>query len=316
MWNRVSADEWQSAKRQFSNSLFFSSEFLDDIAAVYSLTTHFFLYKQKGKTLSAISFFSSGNRIITPVEFYYLPFWIQPNLSEPVYFEVVGSLAQLLKSDYRSIYFKLGVHIHDIRPFIWADFKIENKFTHLKVDHRSPHPSVTKNLRKSEVAQYRFAVIKPDGPSVQTNMEFLQSLGFQKSLCDKYVQLIHKWIYRGVLSAFNIYKGEKLICSNLVLLDREEKKAYQILLDNTGKEDRLAHTVLYSKLFEWCFENGFEVVDTCGANIRKISAFKSYFGTELRQYYKISYDSTFHAGEKLLLFLVKVVNKVRSILGF
>jgi hypothetical protein len=236
-----------------------------------------------------------------------------------VYFDVNNSLIAILKKKFRSINLKLGINIIDIRPFIWSGFKIQTKYTHLKNNLLLAHKSVIKNLSKISDQKYYFEVEQPCESSIKLNIDFLQKLGSSKFHCIKYEMLIKKWAENGYLKAFNIYKNQELLCSNLVLIDEATKRAYTILLNNVDYTEKYAHTFLYQSITDWCFKKGIFEIDFCGANIPGISIFKSYFNTELKIYYKISYhsfsNSLYDVKKSIFLFLYKIKGRLSYILG-
>jgi len=290
-WQKVNAVQWNDALVVIPHTIFFHEDFLNIISLVYSASLNFMLYRKGDELLAATAFFSKENSVITPVEFYYHPYFLKEQLIEVTYLQIHEELLSYLKKNYSAIQLKLDVNLTDIRPFIWAGFRVDNKYTYIKNGDTEPHYGVLKKLRKQDAREYYLKVEAPNEQSIGLNIDFHSSgLGFSKNFCSEYRSLLQRWADAGYLKAFNVYRAQRHICSNLTLLDMNNKKAYQILLNNVSNEEKYAHTFLYQKVFEWCFENGFDTVDMCGANIQSISKFKSYYNGTLTPYFKVSYS--------------------------
>jgi hypothetical protein len=319
MWIELDETAWKKEESILDLPLFYDSKYLNSIALVYNLKVNYYCFKTSSKTLALISFFSTKSKIVTPEGFSYSPYFIIENLSEIVYFDINNSLISLLKKKFRSIYLKLGINITDVRPFIWNGFKIQTKYTHLKNNLLSSHKTVIKNLSKIIDEKYYFEVEQPCESSIRLNMDFLQKLGISKFNCVKYEMLLMKWTENGYLKAFNVYKNQQLLCSNLVLVDENTKRAYTILLNNVDFTEKYAHTFLYQSITDWCFKKGIFEIDFCGANIPGISIFKSYFTTELKIYYKISYNSfsnsLYGIKQNVFSILYKIKGRLSYVLG-
>ena len=305
MWTVVDEKSWEIEKSNFGLSLFFCPKYLKVVADVYQLDLNYYCFRKKNKIQAMVSFFSKNQRIIMPENFSYSPFYIIENISEAVYFEINDALIDFLKKSFKKIFFKFDTRLSDVRPYIWKDFKIQIKYTHLKNNELSSHKSVIKNLSKTFNEEYSFNVELPSVNAIKLNLDFLQKLGISKFHCFNYQNLLQKWTEIGYLKAFNIYKDQEILCSNLVLVDANESKAFTILLNNVS--EKYAHTLLYQSIIDWCFKEGITEIDFCGANIPNISIFKSTFNTELKTYYTVSYSRNYG-------FLKKFVYKLKGLL--
>ncbi|MRX48364.1 hypothetical protein [Pedobacter puniceum] len=318
MWQEINDKSWQEEISLLNLSVFFQREYLTTIANVYNLKVNYYRYIKKGNTIAVIAFFSNRKKIITPEGFSYTPYYIIENLSEQVFFEINNSLINLFKKNYNRIFLKFESNIFDIRPFIWNSFRIQVKYTHIKNNNLSSHPSVLKNLKKEIIKTYSFKVEEPNDNSINLNLKFLQEIGSSIKHCKKYNDLLKGWGDLGFLKAFNVYKEGYLICSNLVLVDLKSKKAYTILLNKAGVAERYAHTYLYQSIVDWCLKNDIYYIDFCGANMQNISLFKSYYNTQLEIYFKVSYHSSLSKlnglGGKLFMMLYKIKNTISDII--
>jgi hypothetical protein len=304
MWTAIDEKSWEIEKTNFGLSLFFCPKYLKAVAEVYQLDLNYYCFRKKNKILAMVSFFSKGKKIIMPENFSYSPIFIIESLSEAIYFEINDSLIELLKKSFKRIFFKFDTSFSDVRPYIWKDFEIKIKYTHLKNNNLSSHKSVVKNISKIINEEYYFEVEQPNPNLIKLNLDFLRKLGISKFHCFNYHNLLEKWTEIGYLKAFNISKNQQILCSNLVLVDLNQRKAFTILLNNVNNGDKYAHTLLYQSIINWCFKEGITEVDFCGANISNISIFKSSFNTELKTYFTVSYSRNYD-------FCLKIANKFR-----
>lgn len=299
MWLEPSVQEWDSSTSDKKLSIYYNSAYLSAVASVYKLRLVRYLYKNKANECIGLFavFINAANRVVVPDGFTFSAFWIDQALSEQTYFKVVEQAIELLKKDCRRVFFKLECDFKDIRPFIWKQFTIEPKFTHIKDTYTPIGDSVAKNLRKAHVANYRFVCEDFNETGWILNKNLLKSLGGSARQEQCYEALLRAWQGLNLLKCFSVYKEDVLLSSNFALVDVDQQKLYTILLNNVSNADRYAHTFSYQQIIEWAKDNGFTNIDFCGANLEGISIFKSSFNTKLTLYYKVTYSpfkSTFN----------------------
>jgi hypothetical protein len=288
MWYKVNIESWEDIIQDLKLSIFYRTKFLNTTAKVFEANVDCYIFKKKEKILAVGAFYVKDKKIITPESFSFTALWFSPLLSDINYINCAEYLINSLKYSYSNITLKLTPEINDIRPFIWANFTIENKYTYIKKDTLPAHYSIVKNLSKLPQEYYSFIVNPIDDTSLELNSKFLRNLGFSKSLINYYRLLILSWDSIGIVKAFNLYKQNKLICSNIVIID--ESKIYTILLNNVSGEDKYAHSYLYTEIIHWCKQNGILEIDFCGANLPSVAKFKSYFNADLVPYFVLSFS--------------------------
>lgn len=290
MWDKTERNVWKAETGKLKLPIFYDADFLTATSNVFNTKVDYYILRKKGNVVGLAAFHIKNKNIVTPESFTFSTLWFSDQLGDVGFVESATSIIKLLKSNYTKIKIKLNPHIKDIRPFSWANFQIESKYTYLKKGYKESHYSVSKNLSKLPDNFYVFKVESADRNSLDINLKFLKSIGFSTSVCERYNHLLKNWDKLGILKAFNLYKENKLICSNIVILDKEDSKAYTILLNNASKEDKYAHTYLYQSIIDWCEENDIREVDLCGANLQSVAKFKSYFNAELTSYFLLSYS--------------------------
>ncbi|WP_198342254.1 hypothetical protein [Pedobacter psychrophilus] len=306
---------WEKEIASLKLPIYYDCNFIESVSKVFNTEIQYFLFMKKNKALALGAFHVKNNKIITPESFTFTALWFSSQLSDVSYLEISDSLINIFKKKYRGATLRLETRINDIRPFIWADFKIENKYTYIKKDDLAPHYSVIKNLSKLENDHYIFKVEEIDEKSTHINLTFLKKTIFSNKLVDSYKLLLIEWDKIGALKAFSIYKQAELICSNIVLIDKNQFKVYTILLNSVTIEEKYAHTYLYSSIINWCKENGISEIDFCGANLPSVSKFKSYFNSELKTYFIVKYhplrSNIYNTKESIVKLIKKIITRFR-----
>ena len=306
MWNRITEDNWIKIIDGLFLPIYFKHDYLKSISISFSLQLNYFSFFNNNQVVSLLAFFTNSNRdIILPEGFSYSPFYIQTNLSEKLYVDTTTSLINILKKDFKNIKLKLPTDIIDIRPFMWENLSVEIKYTHVKKNGLLPEASVLKSLGKDFNNDYEFKVEKLNKSSLMLNLEFLKTLNFSQKKISQHEELLKNWGNCGYLKAFSLYRNNFLVCSNLVLIDYYNSKAFTILLNKVDKQFKYAHANLYSNIIFWCRDNCINSIDFCGANFQSISEFKSRFNTDLKMYFVVKY----HPINNLLLKFKKMVIK-------
>ena len=308
MWNRITEDNWIKIIEGLDLPIFFKHDYLKSISNSFSLQLNYFSFFKNSQVVSLFAFFSDSNRdIIIPEGFSYSPFYFQADLSEKLYVDTVTSLIKILKKDFKNIKLKLPTDITDVRPFIWENFSAEIKYTHIKKNGLLPEISVLKSLGKDFNNDYQFKVEELNKSSLMLNLEFLKTLDISQKKISHHEELLKNWFNCGYLKAFNLYRNNFLICSNLVLIDYYNSKAFTILLNKVDKQFKYAHANLYSNIILWCKENSINTIDFCGANFQTISEFKSRFNTDLKMYFVVNY---YPINNLLLKFKKRVIKTI------
>lgn len=310
MWCKINFEIWKAKTEKARFPLFFQIDFLRTTAKIFNAEVHCYSFEKKGKLLALGAFYVKGKKIITPESFSFTALWFDDELNDLVYLECADSLIQLLRANFNKISLRLDPKIKDLRPFIWSNFNVENKYTYIKKGYSEPHYSVSKNIAKLSENYYSFKVEKVEMTSIMINIEFLKALGFSNVVRGFYKSLIIDWEKLGFIKAFNVYKQTELICSNIAILDDNASKIYTILLNNVGLKEKYAHTFLYQSIINWGKKNNITEIDLCGANLPSVSKFKSYFNAELVSYYIVNFNSF---NNNLAIFKIKIHLNIKRI---
>lgn len=310
MVKEVDTAEWQEAVKN-THSVFFNPDFLNTIASSFKYKLHYIIYTEKGRVQAAFALFSKGKNIVTPIAFTYASIYWNKELSDRKYIAVFKSIIEYLKKKWVKISLRLSSEFTDLRPFTWNGFEIENRYTYIKDPDSGLHKSIRKNFEKAEISGCRFDVHAPDAQSIEKNLDFFKKQGITEETAVSYKKLFQSLSDRGDMLSFNVYEADKLICSNIFLIDKERQKVFTLLLYKT--ENKLAHTFLYKKRIEWCKANNVIEMDLCGANEEGIAEFKSYFNPRLEPYYLVHYNPYDHLMKdiyiKVKVFFKRIVRR-------
>lgn len=287
----VDETHWKQIINANECSIFFNSQFLNAIANNFNYKLHYLVFHENGKYLLSGAFYSYNRNIITPLAFTYASIQIE-DISDRKYIEVINSLCVYLKKEFRKISLRLPLDITDLRPFIWEGFRITNRYTYVKSVDDFFYKSIEKNKLKvklkAENAGFSFKVEIATEDDIDRVLGSLKKLFIRRKTIKSHKDFLLNLGNTGVLIAFNAYLNAVLNCTSLVLIDKNLKKSYALLIQES--DNKLVHTFLYVKRLEWLQQNDFEKIDFCGANSKGLANFKSFFNPVLKPYYLVNYN--------------------------
>ena len=262
---------------------------INSICDVYKCNVVYFLFKRKDKVIISFIAFVKGNRIFQPVHFFYSAFWVDDHLSDRVYIDSVFEFVGKIKGIYNVIDIVLPVQIKDIRPFLWQDFSVGNRFTYLKRTAETKYGKyMERKLAKASTLPFQFLEEKLNYNSIALNLDLLTQLKFRASKVKKIENLLQLLSTTKYLVAFNSYLDNRLVISDILLKDEENKKIYEIL-KNKSKEVENIHSISYHHLFKFYNQQGYVIVDLMGADMQSISKFKAGFNPSLVPHFVVNY---------------------------
>lgn len=290
MVKQVGKEEWLTvlANQQQFRSLFFNYDFLAAVKDAFGYQLHYFMAVQKQVPLFAAVVFSRGKDVVVPLAFTYSSIYLDEAISDRKRVDLLKSFIGLLKSNFRKISLRLNAELEDLRPFIWQGFQVSLRYTYIKRIGEDVHQSVLRNAERAKSEDCYFKVSVVERESIEKNLDGFRNYGLPRSAYGQYHQLFEQLAFMGCLRSFNVYKGEELICANIVLLDEEKRQLYTLLINKTNH--KTATSYLYKETIDWCAVNDYRFIDYCGANEERISDFKSYFNPHLSPYYLVSYS--------------------------
>ncbi|TAH05046.1 MAG: hypothetical protein EAZ15_00205 [Sphingobacteriales bacterium] len=292
MIKEIKSTEWAKLVASGSYPVFFDPKYLDAVIEAFGVKVAYFIYEEKNEELFLAAVFIKNHKVIKPDDFTYNPYYLKPTLSERKQIAIQNKFIELLKSNFKSIDIKFNVDVLDIRPFKWAGFKIDIRYTYIKNTSEPSHINIKKNIKKAEKQNIRICVNTPTENCFIMATQFLKNLGYDNNLIIYYKNYFNSLTNNSLLVNFEIYKSDDLIGSALCLLDKTSLKAYTLLSNPLSNENSYAHTMLYQTRIHWLRDNNFIEVDFCGANYETISYFKSYFNPKLMPYYVVKYKKS------------------------
>ncbi|RWU03889.1 hypothetical protein [Pedobacter chitinilyticus] len=308
----LSQDDW-IVKMKSQRKLFFNEQpkVVDALVHKHSCTAEYIVFEKKGRV--AISFLAlvKSKNIISPIHFFYSALWIDPMLGDTKYCEYVSDFLRMLQLQFKKIDIRLSPSIEDVRPFLWAGFSIDNRFTYIKrLDKLEYAKDVHKNIEKSSNATYLYKQELLNKEILDINLRiFLELKLYSKKSINKIKDLITQLSSTEYLTCFSCYFENQLLVSHILFLDKENKIAYTVLKNKQYKEQSGSlHSVLYHHLFIYLKSQGFEYVDLLGANMEPISLFKSRFKADLHTANIVRYSKTrvfFDIVYKKITYLIK-----------
>lgn len=253
----------------------------------------YFLFQKKDRTVFSFIALTKDSEIKAPFHFFYSPFWANPNLTDTQYCQYLDEFLVELLNRYKKIEIKLPVGITDIRPFLWRNFSVVNYYTYVKqLDSLDYHHVTEKNIRKARNAGYECKQETLDKTSLSLNLKLFVDLKvYSSSKIQAIGSLLDTMSARGNLTCFNCYKNNELVASNLIFLDKKNKKAYTVLLNKISRANKDdVHSLLHDFFFTSLSNNGYEYVDLLGGDMPGIAPFKSRFNTKLEPHFLARYS--------------------------
>lgn len=281
--------KWDELVKENNLTIFFYPNYLSSIKTSFGVNIKYYSSFEDTNLLFLAAVFSKNNNVIIPDNFTYNPCYVSPNLSERKQIAIHKQFIEILKNKYKSISIKFNVDILDIRPYKWAGFNVDVRYTYIKKTNEPSHSNIDKNLKKATKMGVLVEVNTPNIKTINLSTNFLKNLNYQDNLIFNYVCHLNNLSLQNLLICFEINKSTEMIGSAICLLDKTNKKAYPLFSNPISNAHSYAHTLLYQTIINWLNDNGYSEVDFCGANFESISYFKSYFNPTLTPYYVVTY---------------------------
>ncbi len=263
------------------------------IANAFNLQTIYLIFEEKNKPIISLIAYTKGKKIINPSHYFYANLWVDETLSDAKYTTVMLSFLTDLKKKYHAIDLQLPITIKDVRPFLWANFLINNRYTYIKnLANLTYHPVIKRKIKNFNHTTYSFKLEELTELSVQLNLKIFKELGTVPVFAiNKIENLLKNMANTPHLICCNCYENEDLLASNILFLDPENKTAFTALLNQTNKANKNdLHVALYNFFFTELKKQGYEYVDMLGADMENIATFKGSFKPELMPNFLVSYS--------------------------
>ncbi len=274
-------------------SIFHHPDFLAVHANVYEVKPIHFVYELKGEVLFAVSSFEKNNCLVVPNHFLRTGFWINKSVGEIQILHHLQQMLNQLKERYKRIRFNLPVGIDDVRAFSWCGFTYKLMHTNEK-DLRlnfNYHENIFRMLKKPDPG-FSFNVCGEHfEKSLTLHKADFYKFGIRKKHVEKYMPLLTQLKNTGYLIDLTLSIDDEVVASNFVLLNKEEGKAYVVLIAKSERWYQYGtHAKIYDFTFHYLKDKGYKVVDLFGADVPGFALFKLKFSVKLKHHYQVSYD--------------------------
>ncbi len=309
MITQVDEVKWELSFGSHYHSIYFDPSYLNIVKQSFDYQLKYYTFFKKGRLLFAAALFSKYGEIIVPYAFTYNSIYFDENINDITYLEIFGNLLTILKADYKRISLRLSPSIRDLRPFIWADFNVINRYTYYRTTSDLLANKILKKAKKY-ATDLNFEVNSANGRDIEMNLDVCFKYGLAKRLRPNYKSLFTELSKAGYLKSFCLFQDDdKLAVIQLCILDTGNKSLATISINELN--NRIFVPFLNYKIFEWGTLNNIENVDMVGANDEGIANFKYSFNAKLTPYYLVHYNSR----EKMISNLFKKIkNGLKKIL--
>lgn len=283
--NYLSREDWEREVEKVRPLMFNeTNDVTSAITSTYNLIPKYIAYFENDKLVVSFLAFTVGSSIKLPIHFFYSAIWISPNFSDTKYCQIFLNFLRGLKRDFKSINVRLPHHIVDIRPFIWTGFEVENRFTYVKnLISLNYSKDVSKNISKLSELEFVFKEERLSTHILDLNLELFYDLSHYPSFKIQQIKtLIKKLSVTPYLTCFSCYLRNDLVASHILFIDEKNKMVYTVLRNKIiGRSINSIHTILYHHLFLHFKNKGYLHIDLLGADMERISLFKSRFKANL-----------------------------------
>ena len=283
-------------------STFHHPQFLNVHAYIYRVKPVYFTFTYKGDIVFAVSTFERNHTLVTPDHFLYTGFWINSSFSDMQVLMFQQEMLTQLKSLYKAIRFHLPVEITDVRAFIWSGFGFNLMHTYEKdLRKEDYHTNIARMLKKADPG-FNFTTHEEDfGRILALHHQDFYKFGIRKKYVKNYLPLLQKLRDTDFLIDLNLKLGEEIVASNLVLLNKEQKKAYIVLIAKSENWYQFGtHAKIYDKSFKYLRNEGYEIADLFGADVQGFALFKLKFSVQLCHCYQVYYHEKTERKQKIM----------------
>jgi hypothetical protein len=293
----VDYQSWSEIVEINNFSIFFNLEYLKSIELSYRVSLKFYVGITNDKLHFATAIFHQNKKVVIPEYFSINPYWIDKDLSEVSQLTLQKDFLRILIFEFKNIVIKFNTDILDLRPFKWAGFDVELKYTYQK---STVEKVFEKNIhRHYKKATEKFNLISEICSVNQINWESHQSLFKTFYLNENKIENIYKWLkildLKDLLLSMNVLDDKKkIVGSVIILLDKITSTGYLLFIESSKSSIQSEiNAFLYIEVQKQLLIQNIKIFDYLGANIPSIANYKSRFNPELKPYYIVKYKKKY-----------------------
>lgn len=233
--------------------------------------------------------------LVSPSTSYYqgLNLWLPDNINPSRLLleklHITELIAQYLKTRYKRIHFNLTPDFTDVRSFTWAGLKAKPLYTFYSClqGEEKTLSDESKKLSKALRHGYTFAQEFLPKEFIRLTKDLNSKKGINLGVSfTKLEAFITKLHAAGLLRQYNVYEGNSVVSSN-ILLAATNGMAYTVLLATADDAMKNGASTMHSLKLLDILKGEFSFLDFCGANVQDVARFKAALGLELRVFYQI-----------------------------
>ncbi len=306
--------EWLEQYPDTVESLFNKPYFVDLMAIAYQKSITWYVISDKEEVLFSFPVYHQKRNAELITHFFYQAILLEKELSEVKILDSWKLLIEHLKADFDVIDFKFAPYVEDIRPFMWAGFEHQTRYT--SVLDLTTFPNYSENVNRSiKKAQKHSLAVSFHWYSAEVVEEHIADMK-KHGLGNKHAVRFNEWYQtlskREETCIVELLEENVRIGSALYLVDT--KKAY-LIATMGGKEESGGQAYLYDQAFKHFRDKGISTVDLLGANIPSVALYKSKLGAELQSYFIVSYRK-YKIRAKIIAQIKKIGKRMLKSFGF
>jgi hypothetical protein len=292
MLKEVDKDIWNKNISGNYDSIFNQTDYLGTVSHVHKTKLKFFIFYHKNEAIIGFAAHIKRHKVIIPDHYSYSSFWIKESLGEFSRFDFIDLMLKELKTNFKTINFRLSPQFYDVRAFSLNGFSTKANYTYInKNDSVLLRNDLARKLKKTKSLNFKFIYDNYYEEILKQQIGDFNAFGYSQSQIRFYQNYFQSLIDKGFLKSFCIRLDEKLIASALILIDFKNSLAYNLLISSSKTNYHLeSSTLLYIEIMQKIKELKIDFFDFYGADMKGIAHFKSGFRGELKPHYLLKYS--------------------------
>ena len=284
---KIEEAEWQAAFKNQYHSIFFDPDYLNLVKSAFNYNLHYYVCRKADNLQFAAALFSHKGKIVVPYAFTYNSIYFDKSIGDIIYVQIIEDFIKLLKYQFNNFFLRLPPSFTDLRPFIWAEFQISNRYTYYRESSKQLTNKLLKGIKKVE-NHLTFKVNNANQEDISLNLDICFRYGLPKKLYANYKYLFDELSEKGYLKSFCVYYQNELVCTQIAIIDIKSRSLSTISINDLN--NRMYVSYLNYEIYKWCDQNGIDYIDMVGANEKGIANFKYSFNANLVPYFLVSYN--------------------------
>ncbi|HNQ43270.1 MAG TPA: hypothetical protein PKI59_02525 [Candidatus Cloacimonadota bacterium] len=284
----------------YPDSLWHNPALMQAVADLHGLEAYQLICRKGNEVVAVLPLyekkFLSYRTLVKPVTTYYQGISFRFEQESPPsrrlldVLAITTEMAKYLDARYKKIQITLSPENPDVRGFLWNKLQARPLYT-FRQDLSEPLAPLRDEREKlKKAAQEGYSLAEEFVPKRFFELQKAldgkksRSLGVSYKGLSGFIKTLHS---AGLLQQFNLYQGNTIVSSNILLHDGGEV-AYSILRATDAEALKKGASSYHSMCLIRTMSKSCKILDFCGANTPDVARFKAALGMKLTVFYQIS----------------------------